>query len=187
MHCKRGKLNVKKNTKTNIIVFHKDNIFVPVCIKIAHFWNLTCAIFIRPLLHFWIIKIALQNYWIEVYDIRDIGKFLRGGITLRILRKHRRNWSTYFMWFWNKIIKKCTYRVSHMDSYKSKQVLWLRFLSQTLFPSHSLIRGVLIQSFSSGAKNYTKCVFYHVQYSGVIQNIAYHRAIKTKFWKTDFY
>ena len=47
--------------------------------------------------------------------------------------------------------------------------------------NHSLIRGVLIQSCSSGAKNFTKCVFYHVQFSGVIQNIAYHRAIKTKF------
>ena len=46
---------------------------------------------------------------------------------------------------------------------------------------HSLIRGVLRQSCSTGAKNFTKCVFYHVQFSGVIQNIAYHRAIKTKF------
>ena len=45
----------------------------------------------------------------------------------------------------------------------------------------SLIRGVLIQSCSAGVKNFTKCVFYHVQFSGVIQNIAYHRAIKTKF------
>ena len=33
--------------------------------------------------------------------------------------------------------------------------------------SHSLIRGVLIQSCSTGAKNFTKCVFYHVQFSGV--------------------
>ena len=33
---------------------------------------------------------------------------------------------------------------------------------------HSLIRGILTQSFSSGAKNFTKCVFYHVQFSGVI-------------------
>ena len=47
--------------------------------------------------------------------------------------------------------------------------------------THSLIRGVLIQSCSAGAKNFTKCVFYHVQFSGAIQNIAYHRAIKTKF------
>ena len=53
--------------------------------------------------------------------------------------------------------------------------------------AHSLIRGVLIQSCSAGAKNFTKCVFYHVQFSCVIQNIAYHRAIKTKFWKIDFY
>ena len=56
-----------------------------------------------------------------------------------------------------------------------------------LITTHSLIRGVRIQSCSTGAKNFTKCVFYHVQFSGVIQNIAYLRAIKTKFWKTDFY
>ena len=51
----------------------------------------------------------------------------------------------------------------------------------TTTTTHSLIRGVPIQSCSAGAKNFTKCVFYHVQFSGVIQNIAYHRAIKTKF------
>ena len=46
---------------------------------------------------------------------------------------------------------------------------------------HSMIRGILTQSCSTGAKNFSKCVFYHVQVSGVIQNIADHRAIKTKF------
>ena len=51
---------------------------------------------------------------------------------------------------------------------------------------HSLIRGVLIQSCSAGAKNFTKCVFYHVQFSSLIQNIAYHRAIKTKLLKNWF-
>ena len=47
--------------------------------------------------------------------------------------------------------------------------------------AHSLIRGVLTQSCSTGAKNFTKCVFYHVKFSGVIQNIAYHHAMKTNF------
>ena len=42
---------------------------------------------------------------------------------------------------------------------------------------HSLIRGILTQSCSAGAKNFTKCIFYHAQFSSVIQNIAYHRAI----------
>ena len=51
----------------------------------------------------------------------------------------------------------------------------------TTSSQHSLIRGILTQSFSSEAKNFTKCVFYLVQFSGVIQNIAYLRAIKTKF------
>ena len=36
---------------------------------------------------------------------------------------------------------------------------------------HSLIRGVLIQSFPAGAKNFTNYVFCHLQFSGVIQNI----------------
>ena len=52
---------------------------------------------------------------------------------------------------------------------------------------HSLIRGVLIQSCSAGAKHFTKCVFYYVQFSGVIQNIAYHRAIFTLFVYVDYY
>ena len=36
---------------------------------------------------------------------------------------------------------------------------------------HSLIRGLLIQSCSAGAKNFTNYVFCHPQFSGVIQNI----------------
>ena len=43
---------------------------------------------------------------------------------------------------------------------------------------HSLIRGVLMQSFSAGAKNFTNCVFCHPQFSGVIQNIENHCAIR---------
>merc|ERR1712051_298101 len=53
--------------------------------------------------------------------------------------------------------------------------------------SHSLIREILTQSCSAGAKNFTKCVFYHVKFSGVIQNIAYHRAIFTLFFYVDYY
>ena len=52
---------------------------------------------------------------------------------------------------------------------------------------HSLIRRILTQSCSARAKNFTKCVFYHVQFSGVIQNIAYHRAIFTLFVYVDYY
>ena len=39
------------------------------------------------------------------------------------------------------------YRVSHMDSYKSKQLLWLCFLSQTLFPSDLCWKHVYILIF----------------------------------------
>ena len=41
---------------------------------------------------------------------------------------------------------------------------------------HSLIRGVLIQSCSAGAKNFSNSVFCHPQFSGVIEN---HCAILT--------
>ena len=51
---------------------------------------------------------------------------------------------------------------------------------------HSLIRGVLIQSCSIGAKNFTNYVFCHPQFSGVIQNIENHCAIKAKFSKNKF-
>ena len=60
-------------------------------------------------------------------------------------------------------------------------------ISVSISLPHSLIRGVLIQSCSAGAKNFTKCVFYHVQFSGVIQNIAYHCAIFTLFVYVDYY
>ena len=52
---------------------------------------------------------------------------------------------------------------------------------------HSLIRGVLIQSCSSGAKNFTNYVFCHPQFSGVIQNIENCCAILTLFVYVDNY
>ena len=35
---------------------------------------------------------------------------------------------------------------------------------------HSLIRGVLIQSCSAGDRNFTKYVFFQVQFGGLVQN-----------------
>ena len=52
---------------------------------------------------------------------------------------------------------------------------------------HSLIRGVLIQSCSAGAKNFTNYVFCHPQFSGVIQNIENCCAILTLFVYVDYY
>ena len=46
---------------------------------------------------------------------------------------------------------------------------------------HSLIRGVIILSCSTGAKNFTNNVFCHVQFSGVIPNIENLCAIRAKF------
>ena len=58
--------------------------------------------------------------------------------------------------------------------------------SSPAFVVHSLIRGVLIQSCSAGAKNFTNYVFCHSQFSGVIQNIQNCCAISAKFWKNWF-
>ena len=44
---------------------------------------------------------------------------------------------------------------------------------------HSLIRGVLIQSWPTGAKNFINYLFCHPQFSGVIQNIENRCAILT--------
>ena len=47
--------------------------------------------------------------------------------------------------------------------------------------THSLIRGVLIQSCSAGARNLTKYVFFHVQFGGLVQNPQNYCAISVKF------
>ena len=52
---------------------------------------------------------------------------------------------------------------------------------------HSLIRGVLIQSCSTGAKNFTNYVFCHPQFSGIIQNIENRCAILNLFVYVDYY
>ena len=52
---------------------------------------------------------------------------------------------------------------------------------------HSLIRGVLIQSCSARAKNFTNYVFCHPQFSGVIQNIENCCANLTLFIYVDYY
>ena len=46
---------------------------------------------------------------------------------------------------------------------------------------HSLIRGVIIQSCSAGAKNLTNYVFCHVQFNSPGQSSKNHCAIKAKF------
>ena len=52
---------------------------------------------------------------------------------------------------------------------------------------HSLIRGVLIQSCSAGAKNFTNYLFCHPQFSDVIQNIENRCAILILFVYVDYY
>ena len=51
---------------------------------------------------------------------------------------------------------------------------------------HSLIRGVLIQSCSARGRNFTKYVFFHVQFGGLVQNSQNYCAISVKFKKNDF-
>ena len=48
---------------------------------------------------------------------------------------------------------------------------------------HILIRGVHIQSCSAGARNFTKYVFFHVQFSGLVQNSQNYCAISVKLKK----
>ena len=50
-----------------------------------------------------------------------------------------------------------------------------------------MIRGVLIQSCPTGAKNFTNYVFCHPQFSSVIQNIENRWAILTPFVFVDYY
>ena len=50
-----------------------------------------------------------------------------------------------------------------------------------------MIRGVLIQSSSAGAKNFTKYVFFHLQFNGVVQKSQNHCAISVKFKKKRFF
>ena len=69
----------------------------------------------------------------------------------------------------------------HFNSTKIK-IIFIK-----IFVLHSLIRGVLIQSCSAGAKKFTNYVFCHPQFSGVIQNIENCCAIRAKFWKFNFW
>ena len=56
------------------------------------------------------------------------------------------------------------------------------------FNLHSLFRGVLIQSCSAGAKNFTKYVFFQVQFNGLVKTSQNYCAISVKFKKkNDFY
>ena len=94
--------------------------------------------------------------------------------------------------YWN---NKCEYVVAWILQRQSmvfgflKNLLHLTGLKKCLILvfKHSLIRGVLIQSCSAGAKKITNYVFCHPQFSGVIQNIENCCAIRAKFWKFDFW
>ena len=82
---------------------------------------------------------------------------------------------------------KCKGKLKH----SAKNNVCIRLL-QRLKSTHSLIRGVLIQSCSTGAKNFSNYVFCHPQFSGVIQNIENHCGkifIKNQFllFKIDYF
>ena len=80
-----------------------------------------------------------------------------------------------------------------MDDWPKQKSLTLINFCQVIILStfyeltHSLIRGVLIQSCSAVAKNFTNYVFCHPQYSGVIQDIENRCAILTLFVYVDYY
>ena len=64
---------------------------------------------------------------------------------------------------------------SHSEPWKTYKNTML--IAYSKMRHHSLIIGVLIQSCSVGAKNFTNYVSCHPQFSGVIQNIENHCAI----------
>ena len=68
----------------------------------------------------------------------------------------------------------------------AKGVKLFNMLDQTLI-RHSLIRGILIQSCSAGAKIFTNYVFCHPQFSDVIQNIENYCAILTLIVYANYY
>ena len=72
----------------------------------------------------------------------------------------------------------CSELLSSMNYSKKMEKTKLKFKED---------RGVLIQSCSARAKNFTNYVFCHPQFSGVIQNIENCCAIRAKFWKFDFW
>ena len=66
-------------------------------------------------------------------------------------------------------------------------ITYMYVFSNKVYRYHSLIRGVLIQSCSAGAKNFTNYVFCHPQFSGVIQNIENYCAILTLIVYANYY
>ena len=69
----------------------------------------------------------------------------------------------------------------------NQQPLKMTSISCNKLQTHSLIRGVLIQSCSARAKNFTNYVFCPPQFGGVIQNIENRCAILTLFVYVDYY
>ena len=72
----------------------------------------------------------------------------------------------------------CSELLSSMNYSKKMEKTELKFKED---------RGVLIQSCSARAKNFTNYVFCHPQFSGVIQNIENCCAIRAKFWKFNYW
>ena len=99
------------------------------------------------------------------------------------LVKQFSNFGSHFQfqsWFFNgfrKLSWRCRGNANTFNIVAKKKLITSIFYF--LYWNHSLIRGILIQSCSSGAKNFTNYVFCHVQFSGVIQNIENRCAILT--------
>ena len=90
------------------------------------------------------------------------------------------------VWFLSKIVSK----LRQTDSKISSFAVWMvgnELNSSQCIAQHSLIRGVLIQSCSTGAKYFTNYVICHPQFRGVIQNNENRCTIRAKFWKFDFW
>ena len=88
-------------------------------------------------------------------------------------------YNTYKDTIWCKPSKFIGFKIRHLIS----AFKLMSTNPEILRSDHRLIRGVLIQNCSAGAKTFTNYVFCHVQFSGVIQNIENRCAIRAKFWR----
>ena len=95
---------------------------------------------------------------------------------------------TPFVWKWLFSSPSRVWFEKNVHSWSSGRIapIILYYYSERSFQflhcgAHSLIRGVLIQSCSAGAKNLTNYVFCHVQFNSPGQSSKNHCAIKAKF------
>ena len=126
---------------------------------------------------FWIFWCAVQ--WFELRNcLKDIHTYIKVFEIPRDLPSHSKK-----LWFNRQnhlvLLDFKPRLLGQLKLWFLTPLIWSHKEYYWRFTSHSLIRGILIQSCSAGAKNFTNYVFCHPQFSGVIQNIENRCAILT--------